>query len=168
MSTTYDAGDFMSIVPDSSSPQLVAKPRLGVVGTGSLEDWEPGLAATTKTIVTGDARETGLPDDSVDLVVTSPPYWQKRDYGHQDQIGQELTPQGYVAALMDCFEEWRRVMRSGRHQDEGVAAGDSDVAAAACSVVGVARPVVGAVGVHPPRWAADCGGRRHRCVAGDQ
>lgn len=111
MSTTYDAGDFMSIVPDSSSPQPVAKPRLGVVGTGSLEDWEPGLAATTKTIVTGDARETGLPDDSVDLVVTSPPYWQKRDYGHQDQIGQELTPQGYVAALMDCFEEWRRVMR---------------------------------------------------------
>jgi len=45
------------------------------------------------------------------MVVTSPPYWQKRDYGHVDQIGLESTPAGYVSAIMRCLEEWRRVLR---------------------------------------------------------
>lgn len=61
--------------------------------------------------MTGDARSTGLPDNSVDLVVTSPPYWQKRDYGHSDQIGQESTPAAYVTAMMACLDEWARVLR---------------------------------------------------------
>lgn len=59
----------------------------------------------------GDARAIPLADASVDLVTTSPPYWQKRDYGVADQIGQESTPQEYVNALMDCLKEWRRVLR---------------------------------------------------------
>lgn len=86
-------------------------PRLGVVGLGQLADWEPLLGAPRQSIVTGDARSTGLPDDSVDLVVTSPPYWQKRDYGHTDQIGQETTPTAYVTAMMACLNEWARVLR---------------------------------------------------------
>lgn len=101
----------MMIVPDTGSPKAPQEPNLGLVGSGELNDWEPVLAAPTKTIVTGDARETGLAADSVDLVVTSPPYWQKRDYGHVDQIGQESTPQGYVSALMGCLDEWKRVLR---------------------------------------------------------
>lgn len=66
-------------------------------------------------LVQGDARH--LPpnepflDDSVDLVVTSPPYWQKRDYGVDDQIGQEATPQEFTGAIVDCLKEWRRVLR---------------------------------------------------------
>lgn len=59
----------------------------------------------------GDARELPLDDDSVDLIVTSPPYYQKRDYGHENQIGQEPTPEGYVESLMECLEEWERVLR---------------------------------------------------------
>jgi hypothetical protein len=47
----------------------------------------------------------------VDLVVTSPPYWKKRDYGLADQIGQEQTAQEYVAALLSALTEWRRVLR---------------------------------------------------------
>ncbi|MCM3504894.1 site-specific DNA-methyltransferase [Curtobacterium sp. ODYSSEY 48 V2] len=47
----------------------------------------------------------------MDLVVTSPPYWAKRDYGHEDQIGLESTPDQYVAAIMDCLAEWGRVLR---------------------------------------------------------
>lgn len=103
----------MEIAPDSRHTIEPAGKRahLGIVTTGSLTDWEPGLTAPSKQVVTGDARRTGLPDDSVDLVMTSPPYWQKRDYGHVDQIGQEPTPQGYVSALMDCLEEWRRILR---------------------------------------------------------
>lgn len=63
------------------------------------------------TFSSGDARNTGLPDDSVDLIVTSPPYWNKRDYGHSDQIGMEPTPHGYVEAILECLEEWKRVLR---------------------------------------------------------
>jgi len=60
----------------------------------------------------GDARR--LPDvhtHSVDLVVTSPPYWRKRDYGFEGQIGQEKTPEEYVAAIIAAMGEWRRVLR---------------------------------------------------------
>lgn len=62
--------------------------------------------------VEGDAREIPIADASVDLVVTSPPYWRKRDYGVEGQIGQETTAKEYVASLLDCLREWRRVLRS--------------------------------------------------------
>ena len=44
-------------------------------------------------------------------MVTSPPYWQKRNYEHADQIGQEPTPEAYVNSMMDCLREWMRVLR---------------------------------------------------------
>lgn len=94
-------------------PESHARPALATVSIGSLDDWESGLPEPTTRIVTGDARSTGLPKASVDLVVTSPPYWQKRDYGHEDQIGQESTPDGYVSAIMECLTEWRRLLRPG-------------------------------------------------------
>lgn len=62
-------------------------------------------------LIVGDARRTGLPDRSVDLIVTSPPYWRKRDYGHPDQLGQEATPQAYAEAIGVCLGEWARVLR---------------------------------------------------------
>lgn len=68
-------------------------------------------ASPTPQILRGDARKIELPDDSADLVVTSPPYWKKRDYGLEAQIGQEPTPAGYVSAMMDCLQEWKRVLR---------------------------------------------------------
>jgi DNA modification methylase len=64
----------------------------------------------TATHAAGDARHLPLADQSVDLVVTSPPYWRKRDYGVAGQLGQESTPAGYTAALMDCLTEWGRVL----------------------------------------------------------
>lgn len=94
-------------------PDPAERPNLGVVSVGDLADWEAELAAPTARVVQGDARETNLEAHSVDLVVTSPPYWQKRDYGHEDQIGLESTPQGYVASMMDCLAEWKRVLRPG-------------------------------------------------------
>jgi len=57
-----------------------------------------------------DARRIPVADHSVDLVVTSPPYWRKRDYGFPDQIGQESTPQEYVQNLISSLREWRRVL----------------------------------------------------------
>ncbi len=62
-------------------------------------------------IISGDARDMPLEDDSIDLIVTSPPYWKKRDYGTPDQIGQERTANEYVDNILTCLEEWRRVLR---------------------------------------------------------
>jgi DNA modification methylase len=66
------------------------------------------------TIYCGDSlavlRE--LPDETVNCVVTSPPYWGLRDYGVEGQMGQEKTPAEYVANLTEVFREVRRVMRS--------------------------------------------------------
>lgn len=68
-------------------------------------------AAPSVRALKGDAREIPLESDSVDLVTTSPPYWKKRDYGVEDQIGQERTPNEYVDAMVECLREWRRVLR---------------------------------------------------------
>jgi DNA modification methylase len=60
----------------------------------------------------GDCRELmrEMPDESVQCCVTSPPYWGLRDYGHDGQIGQEETPEAFVQALVEVFNEVRRVM----------------------------------------------------------
>ena len=63
-------------------------------------------------IVRGDARQIPLRDESVQCVVTSPPYFQLRDYScGPREIGNEDTPEEYVAALLDVFREVRRVLR---------------------------------------------------------
>lgn len=67
--------------------------------------------ATTRTIFHGDARDIPHADSTIDLVVTSPPYWKKRNYGLQNQIGQEKSAGEYVAAIVDCLREWRRLLR---------------------------------------------------------
>lgn len=94
-----------------NSESVAARPRLGTAAITQLADWEDGLLDPQLTFTAGDARETGLSDDAIDLIVTSPPYWNKRDYGHSDQIGLEPTPDAYVASIMECLAEWRRVLR---------------------------------------------------------
>lgn len=61
----------------------------------------------------GDCLETlrTLPDAAAHCVVTSPPYWGLRDYGHAGQIGLEQTPDEYVGRLVEVFREVRRVLR---------------------------------------------------------
>lgn len=51
-----------------------------------------------------------MPDESVDCLVTSPPYFGLRDYGEAAQIGTEQTPGEYVDALVHVFREARRVI----------------------------------------------------------
>jgi DNA modification methylase len=52
-----------------------------------------------------------LADGSVQMVVTSPPYWNLRDYNVDGQIGLEETPQEFVDKLVQVFREVRRVLR---------------------------------------------------------
>ena len=79
-------------------------------GNGSHPSFAEAPDATRREFV-GDARDIPLADCSADLVATSPPYWRKRDYGVEDQIGQEATPNEYVEAMLECLSEWRRVLR---------------------------------------------------------
>lgn len=69
-------------------------------------------AAPSRLVIDGDARHIPHPDSTVDLVVTSPPYWRKRDYGLEGQIGQESSAGEYVDAIVDCLKEWRRLLRA--------------------------------------------------------
>ena len=67
-------------------------------------------------LVQGDARALPLPDASVDLIVTSPPYFGQRDYRDAGgslagQIGAEPTPQAYVDALLAVTRECMRVLK---------------------------------------------------------
>ena len=64
-------------------------------------------------ILAGDVRKilAELPGESVQCVVTSPPYWGVRDYGVAGQIGAEPVLQDYVQTLVSVFREVRRVLR---------------------------------------------------------
>ena len=64
-------------------------------------------------ILCGDAYEQlqQLPDDLVDTIVTSPPYYRQRDYQSPQQIGQEASVDTYVDRLVAVFSECRRVLK---------------------------------------------------------
>jgi len=67
----------------------------------------------TITILIGDvrARLREMEADSVDCVVTSPPYWGLRDYGVEGQIGLEPTLAEHLDVMVEVFEEVRRVLK---------------------------------------------------------
>lgn len=72
------------------------------------------LDETNKFIILeGNAKEAlkFLPDNYVHCVVTSPPYWQLRDYFNDDQLGHEDTPEEYIDNLVEIMREVKRVLR---------------------------------------------------------
>jgi len=64
-------------------------------------------------IYEGDCRQilSDLAEQSINCCVTSPPYFGLRDYGNDDQIGLEQTPDEFVEALVGVFREVKRVLR---------------------------------------------------------
>lgn len=64
-------------------------------------------------ILCGDAYEVLkiLPSESVDMCVTSPPYYGLRDYGEEGQIGVERSPGEYIERLVEVFNEVYRVLK---------------------------------------------------------
>ena len=72
-----------------------------------------GRAGACPLILCGDAVEQlrTLDTDSVHCCVTSPPYFNLRDYGTPGQLGREATPEEYVEKLAAVFREVRRVLR---------------------------------------------------------
>lgn len=65
------------------------------------------------TILRGDALEMlkTLENESVDMCVTSPPYFGLRNYEAEGQIGLEKTPEEYIERLVQIFREVRRVLK---------------------------------------------------------
>lgn len=68
---------------------------------------------TRHRIIIGDSRQLDLPDESADLVVTSPPYWSIKDYGVVGQIGQGQEYKEYLDDLTHVLYHSHRVLRPG-------------------------------------------------------
>jgi len=69
---------------------------------------------TTHKIIIGDSRKMDkIEDKSVHLIITSPPYWNLRDYGHKDQIGYLHTYEEYIDNLNIVWKECDRVLHPG-------------------------------------------------------
>lgn len=71
---------------------------------------EPNL----DSIYLGDALEVleSFNDESIDSIITSPPYFGQRDYGHADQIGLETNHLDYIQSLVKVFDQCQRVLKS--------------------------------------------------------
>jgi len=70
--------------------------------------------STYHKIINGDSREMSeLSDSSVHLVITSPPYWQLKDYGSDDQIGFHDSYENYINNLNLVWKECYRVLHDG-------------------------------------------------------
>ncbi|NVM55742.1 MAG: site-specific DNA-methyltransferase [Candidatus Helarchaeota archaeon] len=54
-------------------------------------------------------------DNSIAVAITSPPYWKQRDYGFEEQIGQERMPEAYIGRLVKVFSKLRQKLR-----DDGI------------------------------------------------
>src|SRR6266849_4314954 len=83
-------------------------------GTDNKKEWHGATGGGQQwSIYQGAADQVlrRLPADSIDCVVTSPPYYWLRDYGVSGQIGHEESVAGYVGALASVMDEVHRVLR---------------------------------------------------------
>lgn len=73
-----------------------------------------GMNNTKHQLINGDSRNMGrIPDKSVHLIITSPPYWQLKDYGSDRQIGFHDSYEDYINHLNMVWSECNRVLKDG-------------------------------------------------------
>ncbi len=69
---------------------------------------------TTHKIIIGDSRcMKEVPNETVHLIITSPPYWQLKDYGNGKQIGFNDTYEEYINNLNIVWNECHRILHKG-------------------------------------------------------
>lgn len=69
---------------------------------------------TWHKLIIGDSRQMKeTPDESVQLIITSPPYWQLKDYGSSSQIGFNDSYEEYINNLNLVWKECHRVLHKG-------------------------------------------------------
>ena len=93
-----------------------ARPGVGGVDSYTRVDGRRGRHFTSidgSLLLCGDARQLLelLPKDSVQTVVTSPPYWSLRDYKAEGQIGRDDSLSEYLDSIVGTFEALKRVLR---------------------------------------------------------
>lgn len=78
-----------------------------------VQEWRGRVGTKQWSLYQGDAKPTLhlLPKESVDCVVTSPPYFWLRDYKTEGQMGLEDSVDGYVVSLTDVMVEVYRVLK---------------------------------------------------------
>lgn len=106
---------FFNKMPEDPTGQILREAQ-GPVG-GRSDDAAINMYQADASKIKPDTSSDGknsirVPPDSVDLIVTSPPYWQKRDYDINDQLGQEDSAQEYVENLVTALDNWRIFLRS--------------------------------------------------------
>jgi DNA modification methylase len=104
-----DLGSFAKQITTFENPSGTgSRTKKPIVGNLTREEL---IEAGPQAWLRADARSIPIHDHTVDLIVTSPPYWQKRDYGHIGQVGLEESPQEFVANLVAAMREWRRILK---------------------------------------------------------
>ena len=72
------------------------------------------LLKTSHLVVNGDSRiMNDVSDESIDLIITSPPYWQLKDYGSKEQIGFNDSYEEYINNLNLVWSECYRILQKG-------------------------------------------------------
>ncbi|MBI2968890.1 MAG: hypothetical protein HYY40_13905 [Bacteroidetes bacterium] len=86
----------------------------GLLGTKKEKPVSKEVQKHLNTIIEGDALKElkKLPDGSIDCVITSPPYWQLRDYGFREQWGLEKTYMQYLEKIFSLMDEIYRVLKN--------------------------------------------------------
>ena len=111
-----ERGEHRSLVPAALLQRIVEEPRKAIPAIAK----DPDACAQVEHVVTGldtqhllfnaDSRELDIEDESVDLVVTSPPYWTLKKYNdHEDQLGDVAD---YEEFLDELDHVWRRAYRA--------------------------------------------------------
>ena len=91
----------------------VKAPTVAQAPKAKRHEWQAQKDERVRVLI-GDCRERlrELNAESVQCVVTSPPYFALRDYGVDGQLGLEATPYDYVDRMVEVFREVRRVLRA--------------------------------------------------------
>lgn len=93
------------------SVRPIGHPRFSVLRHPPKDPYRSVLERSA--LILGDAHEVlaTMPEQSVQTVVTSPPYWSLRDYGIEGQLGLERSVYDFIDALADLFDRVKRVLR---------------------------------------------------------
>lgn len=88
----------------------IIKKECAALRNGHADDFKP------LEVIHGDSRKLdSVKSNSVGLVITSPPYWDKADYGSSpDNLGQKQSYSEFLASMLPVFQECYRVLQPGR------------------------------------------------------
>ncbi len=111
----FDSGAPVSLPAEDNTPEGL-QALLAINAEYRARPWTPPFDATTHALHLGDARDLSwIPDESVHLVVTSPPYWMLKQYkeGRDGQMGDIASYEEFLEELDKVWRECTRVLVGG-------------------------------------------------------